>query len=130
LKPYELTIHEAQKHFLYPQILGGHPAQQDTITSQGLGVRVTFLFGLLHQSQRLFFFTPTRQVRLSKPAPPGFILEAPNPTILLSQGDQSVTRLFLRSYAGSGLVIQCLARFQETFKRFNASVYFLFHFSI
>jgi len=118
---YRTTIHEAQKHFLYSQILGGHPAQQDAITSQGLGIKVIFLFGLLHQSQRLFFFTPTRQVRLRKAAPPSLILEAPYPAILLCQRNYSVTRLFLRSYAGSGLVIQCLARFHETFKRFKAS---------
>jgi hypothetical protein len=56
---YWATIHETQEHFFYPQIIAGHPTQQNTITSQGLGVRVIFVLGLLHQSQRLFLFTPT-----------------------------------------------------------------------
>ena len=114
------AIHETQEHFFHDEFICSHPAQQHAITSQRFRVRVFFLFVLFHQAQRLLLITPTRQVRLSKPAPPSFILEAPNPTILLGQGNQSVTRLFLRSYAGSGLVIQCLARFQVIFKRFKA----------
>ena len=114
------TINEAQKHFLKSQIMGGHPSQQDAITSQGFWVRIIFLFGLFHQSQRLSCLTPTRQVRLRKATPPSLVLKAPYPTMLLCQGNYPVSRLFLRSYPGSGLVIQCLARFQETFKRFKA----------
>ena len=114
------SINETQKHFLKSQIRACHPSQKDAIASQGFWIRIIFLFGLLYQLQRLSFFTPTRQVRLGKAAPPGFILKAPNPTMLLCQSYYSVARLFLRSYSGSGLVIQCLARFQETFKRFKA----------
>lgn len=114
------TINEAQEHFLKPQIICCHPAQQHAITSQGFGIRVIFLFGLFHQSHRLFFFTPTRQVGLGKAAPPSFVLKAPHPAILLCQRNYPVSGLFFRSYAGSGLVIQCLARFQETFNLFKA----------
>jgi len=75
------AVHETQEHFLYGDFIRGQPAQQHAITSQRFRVRVFFLLGLFHQAQRLLLITPTRQVRLSKPAPPGFILEAPNPTI-------------------------------------------------
>jgi len=114
------SINETQKHFLEPQIIACHPSQKEAIARQSFWVRVIFLPGLLYQSHRRSFFAPGRQVRLGKAAPPGFVLKAPNPTMLLCQRYYSVTRLFLRSYSGSGLVIQCLARFQETFKRFKA----------
>jgi hypothetical protein len=114
------SINETQKHFLNSQIITCHPSQQNAIASQSLWIRIIFLLGVLYQSQRLSFFTPTRQVLLRKAAPPGFILKAPNPIMLLCQSCYAVTRLFLRSYSGSGLVIQCLARFQETFNRFKA----------
>jgi len=114
------SINKTQKHFLKSQIRACHPSQKDAIASQGFWIRIIFLFGLLYQSQRLSFFTPTRQFRLGKAAPPGFILKAPYPTMLLRQRNDAVARLFLRSYSGSGLVIQCLARFQETCKRFKA----------
>ena len=115
------AIHKAQEHFLDRQCLHLHPAQQDTVTGQGFWVRVIFLLDLFDQTQRALFFTPTRQVRLRKTAPPSLILEAPRPSALRCQPDYPVAGLFLRWYCGSGLVIQCLARFQETFKRFNAS---------
>lgn len=114
------SINETQKHFLKSQIIAGHPSQKDAVTSQRFWIGVIFLLGLFHQSQWLSVFTPTRQVRLGKTAPPDFILKTPYPTIFLRQRNYSVARLFLRSYAGSGLVIQCLARFQETFNCFRA----------
>ena len=114
------SINETQEHFLKSQIIACHPSQKDAIASQSFWIRIIFLLGLLYQSQRLAFFTPTRQLRLGKSAPPSFVLKAPNPTMLLCQSYDPVTRLFLRAYSGSGLVIQCLARFQETFNRFKA----------
>ena len=114
------SINETQEHFLESQIIACHPSQKNAIAGQGSWIRIIFLLGLLYQSQRLAFFTPTRQLRLGKAAPPGFVLKAPNPTMLLCQSYYSVARLFLRSYSGSGLVIQCLARFQETVNRFKA----------
>ena len=77
------SINETQKHFLEPQIIACHPSQKDAIASQGFWVRVIFLLGLLYQSQRLPFLTPARQFRLGKAAPPGLVLKAPNPTMLL-----------------------------------------------
>lgn len=65
------SINETQKHFLKSQIIACHPPQKDAIASQGFWFRVIFLLSLLYQSQRLSFFTPTRQVRLGKAAPPG-----------------------------------------------------------
>lgn len=114
------SINETQKHFLNFQIRACHPFQKNAIAGQGFWIRVLFLLGLFYQSHRLPFFAPNRQVRLGKAAPPSFVLKAPNPTMFLCQGYDAVTRLFLRSYSGSGLVIQCLARFQETFNRFKA----------
>ena len=117
---HRASIHKAQQHFLNSQFVCFHPTQQDAITGQGFGVRIIFLLDLFHQAQRLLFFAPTRQIRLSKTAPPNFILETPYPSVALRQSNYSIARLFLRTYSGSGLVIQCLARFHETFKRFNA----------
>jgi len=114
------SIHETQEHFLESQFIACHPSQKNAIASQGFWIRILFLLGLLYQSHRLSFLTPARQVRLGKAAPPSLVLKAPNPTMLLCQRYDSVARLFLRSYSGSGLVIQCLARFQETFNRFKA----------
>ena len=114
------SINETQEHFLKVQSIACHPPQKNAIAGQGFWIRILFLFGLLYQSHRLSSFAPGRQVRLGKAAPPGFVLKAPNPTMLLCQRYYSVARLFLRSYSGSGLVIQCLALFQETFNRFKA----------
>src|SRR5262249_45326131 len=56
--------------------------------------------------------------RLGHATPPGLIREPQRPVaVLLPQSDQAVTPPFFRAYAGSGLVIQCLARSQLTPKR-------------
>lgn len=66
---HRASIHKTQKHFFKSQIVACHPSQKDAIASQGLWIRIIFLFGLLYQSQRLSFFTPTRQVWLAIAAP-------------------------------------------------------------
>ncbi len=54
-----------------------------------------------------------------KATPPDFILKSDGPGGLLAgPSNQSVTsRFFFNRYCGSGLVIQCLARFQLVFSR-------------
>src|SRR6266700_3735550 len=56
-----------------------------------------------------------------KATPPDFIAKADGPTRLLAgPSNQAVPRVFFCWYNGSGLVIQCLARFQLVFKRPSA----------
>jgi hypothetical protein len=51
------------------------------------------------------------QLGLGQPTPPDLVGEAQRPVRLrCRQGDQAVAAPFFRTYAGSGLVIQCLAR--------------------
>src|SRR5436309_15066492 len=60
-------------------------------------------------------------VRLGQPTPPDFVAKPQDPR-RLGHGplDQLVAPFFFRAYAGSGLVIQCLGRFQATRKRRRA----------
>src|SRR5262249_40011215 len=60
-------------------------------------------------------------VKLGQPTPPDFVAEPQGPRRLgHSPLDELVAPFFFRAYAGSGLVIQCLARFQFTRKRRRA----------
>ena len=64
---------------------------------------------------------PSIHLRLMEPAPPALIQVAQHPRRLLRrQADQPVALLFSRAYAGSGLVIQCLARRQGVPQRLSA----------
>src|SRR5262249_8095404 len=65
---------------------------------------------------------PRLLVGLSQPAPPDFVTKAQRPR-RLGHGplDHLVAPFFFRAYAGSGLVIQCLARFHDTRKRRRAT---------
>src|SRR5438552_18765764 len=62
-------------------------------------------------------------VRLGQPTPPDFVAKPQDPR-RLGHGalDQLVGPFFFRAYAGSGLVIQWLARFQATRKRRRAKL--------
>lgn len=87
-------------------------SSQQPITANCLGVWISLINRLLYEPQR-FCFSPTVHRRLSKTTPPDFISISQNPLrVLFGQSDQAVPRLFLRAYAGSGLVIQSRARFQ------------------
>src|SRR5262245_22319004 len=75
---------------------------------------------ILEQAQRLVV-CPGPEVGLSQAAPPHLILKADDPVGMpQGQRDQAITPLFFRAYCGSGLVIQCLARFQLVRRRCNA----------
>ena len=88
-------------------------AHEQTVTGQGLGVGIGFGDRLFHQTQRAVQRCPGVQVRLGQPTPPHRVGEAQRPVgVRCRQGDQAVASAFFRAYAGSGLVIQCLARVQ------------------
>ena len=114
------SVYKTQQHALVQRPVCFHPAQQQTITRQRFVIWVVCSLGALNQAQSLPRFNPCRQVGLRKTAPPSLILKAPSPSLLLRQRDYPVAPLFFRMYSGSGLVIQCLARFQETFMRLSA----------
>ena len=93
---------------------------QQPITAPSLGVGIRLIRSLLYEPQR-FCLSPTVQRRLSKTTSPDFIYISQHPFwVLCGQADQSVLGLFLRAYAGSGLVIQSRARFHLIPRRFMA----------
>src|ERR687883_1270841 len=58
---------------------------------------------------------------LRQATPPDFITKAESPRgMRRGEGSQPVAPFFFRTYAGSGLVIQCLARCQRTPRRARA----------
>ncbi len=94
---------------------------QHPITSQGLGVRVIFLPDLLDQTNRVIPILPGVQGGQSKSGPPDLIEKANRPIPTGSGvGDEAITSRFFWRYSGSGLLIQCLARFQLTPNRARA----------
>jgi hypothetical protein len=93
-----------------PDLCGIRP--QQALAGQGCGLRSLRVGGLCHQPQRLVF-RPRLQGWLGQTRPPDFSGVAQHP--LGGRGGkpaQPSARLFFRTYAGSGLVSQCLARFQ------------------
>jgi len=104
-----MPLREAQPDFfLCRRIL---PAHQQSVTDQRLRPWGIFRQSLVQQADRLRGLRPNIQVRLSESTPPRFIFKAQDPVGLrASPADQAIPCVFLRAYAGSGLVIQCLAR--------------------
>lgn len=114
-------LHKAQPDLFWQGFRGSWTRNQQAITSQRLGVRIVLGHGLLNQTQRFPFCCPSVHVRLRDPAPPDFILKADGIfRVMRYQFNQTVSVSFFRTYAGSGLVIHCLARFQRTPNRCNA----------
>src|SRR6185295_20143022 len=94
---------------------------QQAITGQCLGIGIVCQWGELLQLVCGLGVRPTMLVGLGQPTPPDFVLKAECPSRLgLGSLDQLVAPFFFRAYAGSGLVIQCLARFQVTPNRRKA----------
>jgi len=113
--------HEPQPDLRAVGFLGSSLLPEHTVASQGLGIRVVLAPGLLHQPQRLLLALPGMRKRQGKAAPPDFIAKPDRPAWLLaSPSDQAVPCVFFSWYCGSGLVIQCLARFQLVFRRLRA----------
>src|SRR5215210_8847610 len=89
--------------------------QQQPGAGQGLLVGVVLGDRLLDQPQRPVPVRPGVQGGGRQAAPPDLVLEAEEPVgVGRRPADQAVARPFFRSYAGSGLVIQRLARSQRT----------------
>src|SRR5262249_6944261 len=107
------TLHEPQQHPVRVRA-------QQPVATEGLGIGIVFVLLRLDQAQR-FVVGPGVQVRRRQAAPPGLIQKAQHPVRMpLSQTDQSIPSFFFRAYAGSGLLIQCLARFQRMPRRLSA----------
>src|SRR5258707_10095 len=113
--------HEAQPRLRAVRLVGISLLPQHPITGQRFGISIPFLPGVFSQTNRLVLALPGVQTRQRKAAPPHFIAKADRPTGLLAgPGNQAVARVFFCWYCGSGLVIQCLARFQLVCKRLRA----------
>ena len=94
---------------------------QDPVAGQGLGIGVVFAPSLLDQPHGLVRALPGMGRRQGKATPPDFIQKADGPGGLLTgPGNQAVSCVFFSRYCGSGLVIQCLARFQLVPRRLRA----------
>src|SRR6266568_7308567 len=110
--------HEAQPGLRAVRLIRSPLLPEDAITGQRFGIRVVLAPGLLHQPYGLVLALPGVHLRQRKAAPPDFIAKADRPAWLLAgPSNQAVTCVFFCWYCGSGLVIQCLARFQLVFKR-------------
>src|SRR5712692_6990485 len=113
--------YEAQPHVLLAHSLGSPLLDEQAITGQGFGIRSGGRHGLLDAPQGLLRGSPGLQRGLRQATPPRLIFKPQRPLGMAHrQADQAVPGFFLRAYAGSGLVIQCLARCQLTSKRRNA----------
>jgi hypothetical protein len=117
-RAYWLTRRKPQPKLLRRRRSG---PQQQPIARQGLGLGIGVGPLFFDQTPRGRSRSPALHVRLRQAPPPHGIGEAQQPLrVAGSQADQPVARLFFRVYAGSGLVIQCLARFQRVLSRARA----------
>jgi hypothetical protein len=93
----------------------------EPITGNRRTRRVLGWYGLFHQAEGLVV-APGMPVGLSLATPPHVIFEAQR-QVWMGGGQpyQPVPAVFFRSYAGSGLTIQCLARCQLPPRRTMAS---------
>jgi hypothetical protein len=116
------ALDEAQPDLFVRYALYRERTEQQPIAGQRFGIRVGLGDRLLHEVQRLVRRSPCVQCGLGASTPPGLIFEPQRPVGMVpSQAHQPVTGLFFRAYAGSGLVIHCLARCQRTPKRTNVA---------
>jgi hypothetical protein len=100
-----------------PELLGGEGGctQHKPITGHGFGIGVLWGQRLLDKPQHSRGSSPPVPGGPRQAAPPDFIGNAEGPVrVACREADESSTRGFCRVYAGSGLVIQCWARFQRT----------------
>lgn len=107
------AIHEAQPDRRGGGVRGIARPHQQPVAGQGLGIGIVLGHGLFHQPQRRVL-GPGVQRGAGAAAPPGLVLIPHGPVgMLRGQGDQPVATDFFLAYAGSGLVIQVLARRQR-----------------
>ncbi len=107
------TRDKAKRHLTAHRLINPSLLPQHPITREGFGVRIVFLPGLFYKADRMLAVLPGVQAGQRKAAPPHFVQKADGPAWLLARpGDQAVASVFFTWYCRSGLVIQCLARFQ------------------
>src|SRR5579863_2125743 len=112
---------KAQPHLVTYWLVWGPGLPQHSITGQGLWVGSAFFAGLLHQTHRMGLVLPGVHARARKATPPHLVEEANGPVLLdTGPSNQAVACVFFSRYCGSGLVIQCLARFQLVLSRLRA----------
>src|SRR5947209_10061277 len=112
------TGDKAQRHLVANRIIWRALLPQDSITGQGFGIRIPFVPGVFDQAYWLILTRPRLQARQRKATPPDFVEKANSPLSLhTGPSNQAVPGDFFSVYWGSGLVIQCLARFQLIFNR-------------
>src|SRR5258707_2064373 len=115
------TSDEAKRHLLADRLSNWSLLPQHPITGERFGVRITLLPALFHQAHRLILILPSRQAWKRKPTPPHFVQKPDRPAGLRAcPGHQPIACVFFCWYCRSGLVIQCLARFQLFPKRLRA----------
>ena len=116
------AIHKPEPGLLLPIAGGLRPADQQAVAGQGFGVGVVFRDRRFDQPQGPVRLSPGMQGRPRQARPPGLALKAERPLWMgFGQTDQTVACAFFRAYAGSGLVIQRLARFQPTPRRLRVA---------
>ncbi len=120
-RAHRASADKAQPHLFALGFIWGALLPQHAIAGQGFGIWIAFLEGLFDQTDRMLRVLPGVHARQSKATPPDFISKADSPGWLVAgPGDQPITGVFFRRYCGSGLLIQCLARFQLVLSRLRA----------
>jgi hypothetical protein len=110
---HRTAIHETQRHLAADRVSGRTLLPKDPITGERFWIRIILLPDLFHQVDWIVFALPGRKRGQGKSAPPDLIQKSDRPAGLLARpGNQPISCVFFRRYCGSGLVIQCLARFQ------------------
>ncbi len=112
------TCHEAKRHLFADRIRGCPALPEHSITSKSFWIEISFFPGLLHQANWMVFALPSVHAGQGETTPPHLVEEADGPLRpLTGPDDQTVACGFFCRYSGSGLVIQCLARFQLILRR-------------
>src|SRR5258708_19330687 len=112
---------KTQRHLIADRLPSWPPLPQNAIAGQRFGIGISLLPRLFHQPHRMVLILPGVHARQGKATPPHLVGKANGPVRLgAGPSPQAVACVFFSWYCGSGLVIQCLARFQLVFSRLRA----------
>jgi uncharacterized membrane protein len=106
-----------------PELFRRHSggAQQQARAGPGRGLGIIVGRRVFDRTQRALGRRPGGHRRLGQATPPDFIAEAEHPFGMgRRQADEPVALVLPPAYAGSGLVIQCLARFRRVWSAARA----------
>src|SRR5260370_5220399 len=104
---------EAQRHLLANRISSRTLLPKHPVTSEGFGIRITLLPSLFHQAYRLLHIPAWACRRGSAKRLHHTSSRNPMPSLAVRSPKRSNGSVpFFLKYRGSGLVIQCLPRFQ------------------